>query len=56
VNSPSSQQEEDKYIRVSSLENKPLPGAQLDVSLKSAHQTPASIVTANTRLLDAPGL
>lgn len=37
VNGPSLQEEEDKYIRVSSLENKPLPGAQLDASLNSAH-------------------
>ncbi len=56
VNGPSSQQEEYKYTRVSSLENNPLPGAQLDASLNSAHHTPASIVTANTRLLDATGL
>lgn len=46
-------EQEDKYIRVSSLRNKPLKGPQLAVLLNGTPRTPVSASTVNRRLQDA---
>lgn len=38
---PDDQQQEDKYITVSSLRNRPLTAAQLEASFNSTNETPA---------------
>ena len=44
---------EDKYIRVSSLRNRPLTGPQLAASLTSTRKMPVSTSTVKRRLWDA---
>jgi hypothetical protein len=46
-------EQEDKYIRVSSLRNRRLTSPQLGASLNSAHKTPVSMSTVKRRLWDA---
>ena len=46
-------EQEDKYIRVSSLRNKRLTGPQLAASLNSTRKTPVSTSTVKRRLRDA---
>jgi transposase len=46
-------EQEDKYIRVSSLRNRRLTSPQLAASLNSTHKTPVSTSTVKSRLRDA---
>uniref|UniRef100_A0AAY5K0X9 Paired domain-containing protein n=1 Tax=Esox lucius TaxID=8010 RepID=A0AAY5K0X9_ESOLU len=46
-------EQEDKYIKVSSLRNRCLTGAQLAASLNSTRKTPVSMSTVKRRLQDA---
>ena len=46
-------EQEDKYIRVSSLRNRCLTSPQLAASLNSTHKTPGSMSTVKRRLPDA---
>ena len=46
-------EQEDKYIRVSSLRNRRLTSPQLAASLNSTRKTPVSTSTVKMRLLDA---
>jgi transposase len=49
----STTEQEDKYIRVSSLRNRRLTSPQLAPSLNSTHKTPVSTSTVKRRLRDA---
>ena len=47
-------EQEDKYIRVSSLRNEHITSPQLAASINSTHKTPVSTSTVKRRLWDAP--